>query len=119
MENTAVAPDAVYTHPANGNPTLQGRNYSVVVKSWPAAQQQVTVVSDSSFVGITYGLGSVESYGYNMGTSGEEYQCRPRYTPLNDPRQASDSDVDYTCAGTPFKIKDSIEDQANLNDLSS
>jgi hypothetical protein len=47
---------------------LRGVNYSVVVKRWTSAKQQVRVECDSNFTGITYGLGSVESYGYNMGT---------------------------------------------------
>jgi hypothetical protein len=104
--NTAVAPDAVYSHPANGNPTLQGRNYSVVVKSWPSAQQQVTVVSDSSFVGITYGLGSVESYGYNMGTLVKNINAS--LVIRNDSSQVQ-TDVDYTCVGSPFKFKTALK----------
>ncbi|HAN66220.1 MAG TPA: hypothetical protein DCQ34_08160, partial [Chitinophagaceae bacterium] len=53
--------DHTYAHP-----NLPG--YSVVVKRWSAAQAQSRAVSDSAFTAITYGLGSVESYGYNAGT---------------------------------------------------
>ena len=42
--------------------------YTVVIKGWQAAQAQANMVSDSAFTAITYGLGSVESYGYNAGT---------------------------------------------------
>ncbi|MBX2931264.1 MAG: T9SS type A sorting domain-containing protein [Chitinophagaceae bacterium] len=50
-----------YTHP-----TMAG--YSVAIKRWsPAGKAIVRVESDSAFSGITYGLGSVESYGYNIG----------------------------------------------------
>jgi len=53
--------DYVYDHPR-----LAG--YKVVVKRWTAAQDQVIAQSDSAFTAITYGLGNVESYGYNAGT---------------------------------------------------
>ncbi len=49
------------------HPNYPGK--SVYIKHWPiAAKSQVSVYADSSFTGITYGLGSVESYGYNIGT---------------------------------------------------
>ncbi len=49
------------------HPSLPG--YSVVIKSWPGATSQFTIQSDSAFTGITYGMGSVESYGYNIGAN--------------------------------------------------
>lgn len=49
-----------------GHPTLPG--YSVVVRKWPAAKAQVYVESNYAFTGITYGVGPVESYGYNIGS---------------------------------------------------
>jgi hypothetical protein len=53
--------DHTFTHPQNSA-------YTVVIKRWsPAAQSQFTIQSDSAFIGITYGEGSVESYGYNIG----------------------------------------------------
>ncbi len=55
-----TAPDYSYVHP-----NLPG--YQVVVKRWTAANAQVKVESNYAFVGTTYGLGSVESYGYNIG----------------------------------------------------
>jgi sugar lactone lactonase YvrE len=48
---------------------LQDSNYVIVVKSWNADFVPATVTCDSSFVGIAYGLGSVESYGFNIGYS--------------------------------------------------
>jgi gliding motility-associated-like protein len=56
-----------YTHPKNSN-------YTVVVKKWNTALPpspppgQALVDGDSAFTAITYGLGNVESYGYNAGT---------------------------------------------------
>jgi hypothetical protein len=49
------------------HPSLPG--YSVVIKSWVGAISQFTIQSDSAFTGITYGMGSVESYGYNIGAN--------------------------------------------------
>ncbi|MEP7163151.1 MAG: PKD domain-containing protein [Ferruginibacter sp.] len=48
------------------HPNLPG--YTVVIKRWTSAQAQAIAQSDSAFTAITYGLGSVESYGYNAGT---------------------------------------------------
>ncbi len=48
------------------HPKLPG--YSVVVRKWAATEAQCDLESDSAFTGITYGLGYVESYGYNIGS---------------------------------------------------
>ena len=48
------------------HPNLPG--YTVVIKRWTSAQAQGRAQSDSAFTAITYGLGNVESYGYNAGT---------------------------------------------------
>ncbi|HEX6916427.1 MAG TPA: T9SS type A sorting domain-containing protein, partial [Chitinophagaceae bacterium] len=53
--------DTVYAHP-------NAAGYSVVVKRWTATKAQATIQGTEPFTGITYGLGSVESYGYNIGT---------------------------------------------------
>lgn len=78
------------------HPNLAG--YTIVVKRWTSAQKQVTVVSDSAFTAITYGLGGTESYGYNAGTlinnlngSGD---IRNIY--------GSQATSSYTCRNTPF-----------------
>ena len=59
IDNSALF-DHSYPHPQNAA-------YTVVVKRWPALQTQFTVQCDSLFTGITYGLGPVESYGFNIG----------------------------------------------------
>jgi len=48
--------------------------YSIVVKKWGATAGQSIAISDSAFTGIMYGLGSVESYGYNAGTNLDPYK---------------------------------------------
>lgn len=99
---TVQTPDVIYPHPRN---PVNGVNYSVVVKGWAATPQQVTVKSDSTFTGITYGLGSVESYGYNMGTLVKTlYATGQIYNTLN----LSGNSNDFTCEGTDFIFKTQI-----------
>ncbi len=94
-------PDYTYAHPANGNPSLKGVNYTVVIKRWNALQRQVRVTCDSAFTGITYGLGSVESYGYNMGTLVKNL----RATGTGVPAISGGGNVpSYTCSNTETKI---------------
>lgn len=88
---TVQTPDYVYAHT-----NLPG--YSVVVKRWTSTKQQVTVQSDSAFTGVTYGLGSVESYGYNIGTLVKNIQALGQ---IVIPTGSANS-IEYTCAGTPF-----------------
>jgi trimeric autotransporter adhesin len=89
---TVQTPDHVYVHP-----NLPG--YSVVIKRWTSIQRQVTVESDSAFTGITYGLGSVESYGYNVGTLVKNLRAIVGITPTSDPSQPTSNTI---CAGTEF-----------------
>ena len=50
----------------------QNLNYRIVIKKWTQSSsiggQQHSITCDSAFTAITYGLGSVESYGFNAGT---------------------------------------------------
>lgn len=54
------------------HPQLTG--YTIAVKQWAAAKNQFVVECDSAFTGITYGIGTVESYGFNIGA---------KYNPLH------------------------------------
>ncbi|WP_188316202.1 gliding motility-associated C-terminal domain-containing protein [Chitinophaga agrisoli] len=85
--------DHVYPHP-----NLPG--YTVVVKRWDADTAQAIVTSDSAFTAITYGLGSVESYGYNAGTLVKNLNTQPSFSNIYGNGSASD----YTCAKTPFRF---------------
>jgi gliding motility-associated-like protein len=90
-----VLPDVVIPHPQNA---LTGGNYSVVIKRWAtAAKSQVSVQSDYSFTAITYGQGSVESYGYNAGTLVKNLDAGGKVENVG-----ATSPPDYNCAGTPF-----------------
>jgi len=73
--------DLVQNHPAKAG-------YSIVVKRWtitPATDGfQSFVTCDSTFTGITYGLGSVESYAYNIGSNLENLSALPGYYNTTD-----------------------------------
>jgi len=74
--------------------------YTVAIKRWTAGAGQSSVESDSAYLGLVYGLGSVESYGYNVGTMVKTLQGLGTITnTLNNGSKA-----EYTCAGTPFRF---------------
>lgn len=83
-----------YAHPA-----LPG--YSVVVKRWSAAQAQCLVSSDSAFTAVTYGLGSVESYGYNAGTLINNLNA---VGTIHNQYDTSKTKNDFTCTNTPVEL---------------
>lgn len=87
-----------YLHP---NPGTGGAK-RVYIKHWgAAAPQQVSVIGDSTFTAITYGLGNVESYGYNAGTLIRGYRAPPPPPCLEF---APDSLCPgYVCAGSRFR----------------
>jgi gliding motility-associated-like protein len=65
------------------------------------------ITADSGFIALAYGMGAVESYGYNAGTSIIDlYQ----YITLQNP-QAS-VNFPATCVGTPFKFSITLPYQA-------
>lgn len=103
---TIVAPDYVYPHPQNGSSSLRGVDYSVVVKSWDAGQEQVRVQSDSSFTAITYGLGSVESYGYNAGTLVKNINATGT---ISNTLNTLAGNNDFTCVGSTFKFSATLQ----------
>lgn len=88
------------------HPNYPGGTKTVYVKHWAtSAQRQVSVSSVDTFTAITYGLGNVESYGYNAGTLIRNLgiigdTLRNRDTLFN----ATDTISPYTCARTNFKI---------------
>lgn len=84
--------DYVYAHPG-----LPG--YKVVVKDLSVTPMQHTVESDSTFTGITYGLGQAESYGYNIGSYINNLAAIPDIKPVN-----SSTVFDYVCTKTPFVL---------------
>ena len=86
--------DHSYVHP-------QDSRYTIVVKRWTASQSQAIVFSDSAFTAITYGLGSVESYGYNAGTLINNLSALSEIQNTPDPTTPFHF---YTCQGTSAKL---------------
>jgi trimeric autotransporter adhesin len=95
-------PDFTYPHPRN---PIDGVNYTVVIKGWTGAKQQVRVTSDSAFTAITYGLGSFESYGYNAGTLVKSLNATGV---IQNTLNTTTTSNDFTCEGTSFIFKTSI-----------
>ncbi|WP_236059501.1 PKD domain-containing protein [Chitinophaga rhizophila] len=81
------------------HPNLSG--YSVVVKRWNASQAQCIVQSDSAFTAVTYGLGSVESYGYNAGTLINNLNV---IGVIHNEHDTSNYKNDFTCTQTPVEL---------------
>lgn len=86
--------DFTYAHPNRAG-------YTVVVKRWAATKAQCIVTSDSAFTAITYGLGSVESYGYNAGTLVRNLNMNTSFSNTFD---STGTPSKYTCAKTPFRF---------------
>lgn len=86
--------DYVYQHP-----NLAG--YSVVVERWNAEEATATASSDVPFTAVTYGLGDLESYGYNAGTLIRNLNAVSGFVNVYD---SSGSNSKYTCKGTPFRF---------------
>lgn len=96
-------PTHSYTHP-----NMPG--YSVVIKRWdsplpPAAPLgQCLVTCDSSFTGITYGLGNVESYAYNIGTYLNNLNAVGSVHNEPDTTNGGKNSHKFTCVNTPVKL---------------
>jgi gliding motility-associated-like protein len=86
--------DHSYPHP-------NAPGYTVVVKRWAAQARQATASSDSAFTAVTYGLGSVESYGYNAGTFINNLSARSGVQNIPDTAAKSHT---FTCVNTPVKL---------------
>ena len=92
-----------YAHPG-----LPG--YTVVIKRWdsplpPAAPLgQCLVTCDSAFTGITYGLGNVESYAYNIGTYLNNLNAVGSVHNEPDTTNGGKNSHKFTCVNTPVKL---------------
>ncbi|MVT41166.1 PKD domain-containing protein [Chitinophaga oryziterrae] len=91
-----VANAYTYSYP---HPNLPG--YSVAVKRWVASQAQCIVYSDSAFTAVTYGLGSVESYGYNAGTLINNLNALGA---IHNEQDTSSTKNAFTCTKTPVEL---------------
>jgi gliding motility-associated-like protein len=95
IDGLPLTPAEFITHPANSN-------YAVAVKrlTGPAAQHSVT--GDSGFVAIVYGVGSFESYGYNMGTFVNNLNA---YSQIRNTFNTNNQPDSFTCPKSPFRIQ--------------
>lgn len=80
------------------HPFLTG--YKCIRQNFTGTAGQHTVECDSAFTAITYGLGSVESYGYNAGTLVKNLQALGNISNSLGSAQTSE----YTCGNTPFRF---------------
>lgn len=78
--------------------------YSIVVKKWGNTAGQSIAVSDSAFNGIVYGLGSVESYGYNAGTNLDAYRIPSGSFNIPDTSTATNVSHPYGFVNIPMYI---------------
>ncbi len=85
------------------HPNLAG--YKCIRHNLPAAAGQHIIVCDSAFTAITYGLGSVESYGYNAGTLVKNLKAGGV---INNTFNPTNNSVEYTCANAPFRFTMSL-----------
>ncbi|TCJ17727.1 PKD domain-containing protein [Flaviaesturariibacter flavus] len=89
------APDFTY-------PVTTAPGYSVAIKRWTASQSQSFAFSDSAFTAVTYGLGSVESYGYNAGTNLNNLNAISSIKNTLDTSNAQRNQ--FTCTNTPVEL---------------
>ncbi|TAF93219.1 MAG: PKD domain-containing protein [Bacteroidetes bacterium] len=75
--------------------------YSIIVRRWAAGTGQSSVSCDSAFTGLVYGLGSVESYGYNVGTLVKNLNATGT---INNTLAGAAGNAEYTCAKSPFRF---------------
>lgn len=90
-----------YVHPVD-------TNYMVVNNRWVAAKAQCVVQCDSPFTAVTYGLGNVESYGYNAGTMINDLSAALNIHNVEDSSAAKET---YTCRKTPVRFSLLLEYQ--------
>jgi gliding motility-associated-like protein len=112
---------AQYAHP-----NMPG--YTVVIKRWDCQLPplpplgQCLVTCDSAFTGITYGLGSVESYAYNIGTYLNNLNAVGSVHNQPDTTNGGRNPHQFTCVNTPVKLSALIRYQPlklvwNINTL--
>jgi len=80
------------------HPFLAG--YTCIRQNLSGSAAQHFMSCDSAFTAIAYGLGSVESYGYNAGTLVKNLSATPSFTNVF----STTSQSKYTCEGSPFKL---------------
>lgn len=97
--------------PFTGNVTSIGTSgYSYIhenVTASTAANPSHRITADSGFIALAYGMGAVESYGYNAGTN-----IIDLYQYISLQNQYATVNIPATCIGTPFKFSITLPYQA-------
>ncbi len=75
--------------------------YTIVTKKWTGVSGSSTIESDYPFTGIVYGEGSVESYGYNLGTLVKNLN---NLSTVNTVLNSGNIATGYTCKGSQFRL---------------
>jgi gliding motility-associated-like protein len=107
LASLRIANSAVFSY-TYAHPNLPG--YTVVIKRWdcpgpPAAPLgQCLVACDSAFTGITYGMGSAESYAYNVGTYLNNLNAVGSVHNQPDTTNGGKNSHKFTCVNTPVKL---------------
>lgn len=95
IDGTAPTASEFITHPNNSN-------YVVVVRRLLGLAAQHSVISDSVFVASVYGVGFLESYGYNMGTYVNNLNA---YSGIKNTLNTNNQVDTFTCPKSPFRLQ--------------
>jgi gliding motility-associated-like protein len=95
IDGTAPATSETIVHPTNSN-------YAVVVKRLFGAAAQHSIISDSVFIASVYGVGFLESYGYNMGTYVNNLNA---YGLIRNTFNSNNQTDTFTCPKSPFRLQ--------------
>ncbi|TAH06807.1 MAG: hypothetical protein EAZ13_08125 [Sphingobacteriia bacterium] len=92
-----VVPIATWTAIPNSDYSYLRENVTVSTQN----NSSHNIQADSGFIAIAYGMGNVESYGYNAGTNVVDLN-----PPVSIQNELSVSNIAYsaTCSNTPFKV---------------
>lgn len=102
IDGPGVAPNKAWDFQYN-HPNFPGKR--VYVAYWPtSAASQVRVYGDSTFTAITYGLGSVESYGYNAGTLVKNLIAKGDFPCTAGNPDCNTNPIQYSCSGAQFSL---------------
>lgn len=85
-------------------------SYSVALVRFVGAAAQHIIESDSTFNATVYGLGSYESYGYNVGTLINNLN---NYSGIQNVNNSSGLTDTFTCKNTPLRLFVKLAYQAN------
>ncbi|MDA3615528.1 PKD domain-containing protein [Polluticaenibacter yanchengensis] len=90
-----------YPHPRSSAHTVVVRRWTGFSANANTPPGQCLVSSDSAFTAVTYGLGSVESYGYNAGTMINNLSA---ISSIQNDLDKDTKEHDFTCVDAPVNL---------------